>query len=126
MRFQGAPVKSALAVPGASERVLYTGTYSKPFATGVRVGFGLLPEPVLTAVLRIKGNHDFGSSNLLQQLLACALDSGRYEEHLGALRRRYAQKAQAMQAGLQAHFAPAVQWRVPGAGCTSGRGCLTR
>lgn len=116
LRFHGDPVKSALAVPGAGERVIYAGTYSKPFATGVRVGFGLLPEPVLTAVLHIKGNHDFGSSNLLQQLLARALDSGRYEAHLDTLRRRYAQKARVMQAGLQAHFPPAVQWRAPEGG----------
>ena len=50
------------------------------------MGFGLLPEPVFTAVLRIKGNHDFGSSNLLQQLLARALASGLYQKHLIALR----------------------------------------
>ena len=69
LRFGGDDVPSALAVPRRSGRVIYLGTYSKPFATGVRVGFGLMPEPVLGTVLRIKGNHDFGSSSLLQHLL---------------------------------------------------------
>src|SRR4029077_7229158 len=85
LRFKGVDVKSALAVKGSRDRVIYTGTYSKPFATGTRVGFGILPEPVFSAALCIKGNHDFGTSNLLQQLLARALSSGRYERHLGAL-----------------------------------------
>jgi 2-aminoadipate transaminase len=55
---------SALATP-FHQRVIYTGTYSKPFATGIRVGFGLLPNPLFRIVVNIKGNHDFGSSNLL-------------------------------------------------------------
>ena len=73
--FAGRDVASALAAEGADERVIYTGTYSKPFATGVRVGFGILPKPLLTVVLRVKANHDFGTSNLLQQLLCRALAS---------------------------------------------------
>ncbi|MGN6641767.1 MAG: PLP-dependent aminotransferase family protein [Verrucomicrobiota bacterium] len=61
LRFSGDDVKSALTAKGGLERVIYAGTYSKPFATGTRVGFGILPEPVFTSVLRIKGNHDFGT-----------------------------------------------------------------
>ncbi len=116
LRFGGDAVKSALTARGSGERVIYAGTYSKPFATGMRVGFGLLPEPVLTAVLRIKGNHDFGSSNLLQQLLARALSSGVYEEHLVELRRRYARKASVMRAALQQHFPAEVEWEEPDGG----------
>ncbi|HTL59077.1 MAG TPA: PLP-dependent aminotransferase family protein [Candidatus Limnocylindrales bacterium] len=116
LRFRGEDVKSALAIPYASERVIYTGTYSKPFATGARVGFGLLPKTVFTPVLRIKGNHDFGSSNLLQQLLARALGSDLYERHLAVLRNRYAQKAKVTRKALQQHFPPSVRWREPEGG----------
>lgn len=116
LRFAGGDVKSALAVKGFSERVIFTGTYSKPFATGMRVGFGCLPEPVFTAVTRIKGNHDFGTSNLLQQLLARALASGRYDRHLRLLRKRYAHKALVMRRALEAHFPKAVKWWEPAGG----------
>ena len=114
--FHGEDVKSGLAADPSGERLIYTGTYSKPFATGARVGFGLLPKRVFTPVVRIKGNHDFGSSNLLQQLLARALSSGLYESHLAVLRNRYAQKAKVMRKHLQQHFPPAVQWREPQGG----------
>jgi 2-aminoadipate transaminase len=116
LRFEGEDVTSALAISGSHDRLIYAGTYSKPFATGTRVGFGILPEPVFTAVLHIKGNHDFGSSNLLQQLLSRALSSGLYEKHLVALRARYAHKAQVMRQALGEHFPDEAEWWEPGGG----------
>lgn len=116
MRFAGPDTVSALAVPGGAERVIYAGTYSKPFATGVRVGFGLLPEPVLDAVLRVKGNHDFGTFSLGQHLLAAALESGLYDRHVDRLRARYAAKAGWMLAALGRHFPSGVSWVKPQGG----------
>ena len=116
LRFAGDDVSSALAVKGAADRVIYAGTYSKPFATGARVGFGILPEPLLDAVLRVKANHDFGTSNLLQQLLSRALASCRYEKHLSALRHRYARKAVAMVKAMREHFPADVRWEEPRGG----------
>jgi 2-aminoadipate transaminase len=109
-------VKSALAVPGAADRVIYAGTFTKPFATGVRVGYGVLPEPVFSAVKHIKGNHDFGTSNLLQHLVARALASGIYGRHVARLQRRYAHKAQVMKLAIEKHFPSAVEWWEPEGG----------
>ena len=106
----------SFAVAGADERVIYTGTYSKPFATGVRVGFGWLPEPVLAIVSRIKGNHDFGTASLLQRLLARALRTGAYERHLPVLQARYAKKARAMTEAVEEHFPATVRWEKPRGG----------
>jgi 2-aminoadipate transaminase len=116
LRFKGGDEKSALAAAGFENRVLYAGTYSKPFASGARVGFGVLPGPVFTAVSRIKGNHDFGTSNLLQQLMARALSSGVYDKHLGALRERYAAKAGTMLRALRQYFPEEVAWMEPKGG----------
>ncbi len=114
--FAGTPSSSALAVKGAADRVIYSGTYSKPFATGVRVGFGILPEELLTPVLRIKGNHDFGTSHLIQQLVGRALDSGLYEKNLPKVQRRYRVKAKAMTDAMGEHFPGSVQWEQPEGG----------
>lgn len=116
LRFAGEGVKSALATGPRAERVIYTGTYSKPFATGARVGFGFLPEPVFTAVERIKGNHDFGTTSLLQHLLARVLASGRFDRHLADLRVRYARKAAVMVRAVREHFPPEVEWQEPQGG----------
>jgi len=109
LRFAGPDIPSALTLRGAASRVIYTGTYSKPFAPGIRLGFGLLPEPLFTAVQRIKGNHDFGSANLLQQILASALASGQYEQHVAKIEKRYGQKAKVMKHALAEHFPPSVE-----------------
>jgi 2-aminoadipate transaminase len=100
---------TALTLPGAAERVIYTGTYSKPYAPGARVGFGILPEPLFTTVQRIKGNHDFGTANLLQQLLARALETGLYDRHVAKVQKNYARKARVMKQALAEHFPANVE-----------------
>jgi 2-aminoadipate transaminase len=100
---------TALTLPGAAERVIYTGTYSKPYAPGARVGFGILPEEIFTTVQRIKGNHDFGTANLLQQLLAGALSSGLYDKHVAKVQKNYARKARVMKSALAEHFPANVE-----------------
>jgi 2-aminoadipate transaminase len=109
LRFRGPDTPSALMAPGALGRVIYAGTYSKPYAPGVRVGFGILPEPLFTAVQRIKGNHDFGTANLLQQLLAGALATGSYDRHVAKIEKRYGQKARVMKQAIAEHFPSNVE-----------------
>jgi 2-aminoadipate transaminase len=116
LRFSGADVPSMLAVPGAERRVIYTGTYSKPFATGIRVGYGLLPAHLAPVVARIKGNHDFGTAQLLQRILTRAIASGRFEAHVAALRQRYAAKAAVMRDALTQRCADLLEWSEPAGG----------
>lgn len=112
LRFAGDDIPSARE----ESRVIYAGTYSKPFATGLRVGFGLVPEPLRTAVLRLKGSHDFGTANFPQQILSAALSSCRYQKHLSSLRRRYAAKAEVMATAVGKHFPDSVRWEKPRGG----------
>jgi len=110
LRFDhGEDVPTALTLPGARDRVIYAGTYSKPYSPGARVGFGILPEPLFTTVQRIKGNHDFGTANLLQQLLARALATGLYDQHVAKVRKNYARKARVMKLALAEHFPVGVE-----------------
>jgi 2-aminoadipate transaminase len=116
LRFAGNDAASALAVPDLNKRVIYTGTFSKPFSTGVRAGYGLLPEPLFTVVNRLKGNHDFGTASLIQQILAGAFSSGHYEKHLAVLHHRYEAKAGIMAEAMRKHFPAEVQWQEPQGG----------
>lgn len=116
LRFEGDDVPSLLAEPGAAERVIYAGTYSKPFATGIRVGFGLMPEALQTVCLRLKGNHDFGTANLLQQIVARSIQTGIYAKHVAMLRKRYADKAAVMLHALEEHLPSSCSWLKPSGG----------
>ena len=66
--------------------------------------------------MRVKGNHDFGTANFLQQILSQALTNGSYETQVAKLRRRYARKAKVMTQACSAHFPDAVQWENPTGG----------
>jgi 2-aminoadipate transaminase len=96
LRFEGGDVPSLKSLDPRNERVVYANTLTKPFATGFRLGYGILPPPLMGAVARSKGNHDFGSSNFLQAILARALAEGVYDRHLPAIAAGYRQKRDVM------------------------------
>jgi 2-aminoadipate transaminase len=96
--------------------VAYTNTLTKPFATGIKLGYGLLPQPLMRAVLRSKGNHDFGSSNFLQTILARALAEGRYDRHLPRIAAAYRRKRDAMIEALDASFPNTARYQTPQGG----------
>ena len=116
LSFSGKTSPSTLALDKSAERVIYAGTYSKPFATGARVGFGIVPEPLYTCVLRTKGNHDFGTSNLLQELVRRAMERGDYTQHLKVLQTRYREKAAVMRQAMREYFPASVEWIDPAGG----------
>lgn len=116
LRFAGEDVPSCLTLPGAARRVIYTSTYSKPFATGIRVGYGWLPKHLMTVGSRIKGNHDFGTSHILQRVLARVIQTGRLDRHLKVLRERYQEKAAVMGRALEKHCSDLLDWGCPTGG----------
>lgn len=114
LRFEGEDVPSFRALD--TRRALYAGTLTKPFATGMRIGYGALPPTVMPHVLRDKGNHDFGTSNFLQAVLARALASGIYERHLSVLARSYRRKRDVMIVALKKYFPPTARYATPHGG----------
>jgi 2-aminoadipate transaminase len=103
LRFGDEDHASLRAYDSAGDTVIYAGTFSKSFAPGVRVGFGIFPEALTQAVLDLKGNLDFGSPHFTQHLVSEALRLGVYEPHAALLRSVYARKAAAMLAALDEH-----------------------
>jgi 2-aminoadipate transaminase len=93
-------------------------TFSKPFAPGLKIGYGLLPRDLVDAVLLQKGSHDFGSPNFSQHLLTAALKQGIYHRHGAKLRAAYAAKRDAMLEALDEHFSdlPGASWTRPSGG----------
>ena len=98
------------------ETVILARTFSKTFSPGFKTGYGILPAPLLDPVLRLKGNHDFGSGHFAQQLLDVLLSDGTYERHVATLVALYRRKRDVMLSALAEHFAPmegAVSWTRP-------------
>ncbi len=88
------PARSVFAL-GSWDRFprLYLGTLTKPFATGLKIGFAHASDAeLLDRMTWLKGHHDFGSANFNQAILEHVIESGAFEAHLERLRPGYAEK----------------------------------
>jgi 2-aminoadipate transaminase len=110
--YEGEPVTSLYAL-SHTDNVVRLGTFSKIVAAGVRLGWLIAPEPVLTqlAVTKIDG----GTSAFTSRAVAAYL-----QEHLAArmatLLDVYRSKRDAMLEALGAHLAGVATWSRPRGG----------
>lgn len=106
------PARSLLALPEWNGHpVLYTGTFTKPFATGLKIGFLVTRDKTcLSAFARIKGHQDFGSGHFNQAIIEAVLDAGAYPEYLASIRRHYAQKRDLLEVSLIENGLRSMGW----------------
>jgi 2-aminoadipate transaminase len=118
LRYDGADVPSIKSLDTDNTHVILAMTFSKPCAPGLKTGYGILPRDLAGPLLRLKGNHDFGSNNFTQHLLDRLLESGAYARHVAELRRVYRKKRDALLAALEQEFGaePGVHWTHPEGG----------
>ncbi|OAM87202.1 PLP-dependent aminotransferase family protein [Termitidicoccus mucosus] len=98
---------------------LYTATLTKPFATGLKTGFGICSDREwLEKMLHVKGHHDFGSANFNQAVLEHALAAGDYDRQLARIRPVYAQKMGVLHGTLADEGLASLgwKWRAPSGG----------
>ncbi|PZS34079.1 MAG: GntR family transcriptional regulator [Pseudonocardiales bacterium] len=101
-RYDRAPVGALQGL--APEHVAYLGTVSKTLAPALRLGWMVLPVPLVGPVTQAKADHDAGSPTLDQLALAHLLDTGGYDRHLRRVRRLYRQRRDHLLAALQRHM----------------------
>jgi 2-aminoadipate transaminase len=118
LRYDGADLPSIKSLDRDNAHVILAMTFSKPCAPGLKTGYGLLPRGLAEPLLRLKGNHDFGSNNLTQHLLDRLLESGAYDRHVAELCRVYRHKRDTLLQALAEQFAglPGVRWTTPHGG----------
>jgi GntR family transcriptional regulator / MocR family aminotransferase len=104
-RYDRQPIGALQGLAPAS--VAYVGTASKTLAPALRLGWIVLPSPLLEAVTEIKRSHDAGSPTLDQLILAQLLDTGVYERHLRRMRKHYRRRRDALLMALRVRL-PAI------------------
>ncbi|MEO1999800.1 MAG: PLP-dependent aminotransferase family protein, partial [Planctomycetaceae bacterium] len=115
LRYDGPDLPSIWSRDESQAWVILAQTFSKSFSPGLRVGFGVLPADLVQPVLDRKGNEDFGSPHLNQQLLTAVLEGGLYREHVELLRGAYRRKRDAMLQAADRYFQDlnGVEWVRP-------------
>jgi len=118
LRYDGPDLPSIWSRDASRSWVILAQTFSKTFSPGLRVGFGVLPADLVQAVCDRKGNEDFGSPHLNQQLLAAVLECGLYRDHVESLRNAYRRKRDAMLEAADRYFQDlsGVEWVRPQGG----------
>ncbi len=118
LRFEGDDLASIKSLDRRNEFVVYAGTFSKPCAPGLKTGYALMPSELLEPLMRLKGNHDFGSNNLSQYIVNALLESGDYHRHVDYLKGVYRAKRDAMLRAIDREFAdlPGARWTRPSGG----------
>lgn len=99
--------------------ILYLGTFTKPFASGLKVGYGICNDGRwLEAILALKGGRDFGTAHFCQALVEDAVLSGAYDRHVNCLRQAYALKARHLGEALKASslHGDGWTWETPAGG----------
>ena len=98
-RHAGPPL-TALQGMDAAGRVIYSGSFSKAFMPGLRLGYLVLPEALLPPVLALRDRTDRYPPALAEGAMAVFLRDGHYAAHLRRARRRVRQARDALVAAL--------------------------
>ncbi|MFD3489568.1 PLP-dependent aminotransferase family protein [Streptomyces sp. NPDC058690] len=85
------------------DRVVHLGSVSKSLSPAIRLGWMVLPEHLVGAVLATKGEREAWASVLDQLTLADFIESGHYDRHIRRMRQRYRHRRDQLVAALAAH-----------------------
>lgn len=99
-----------------SGSVLYLGSLSKTVSPGLRIGWVVGPEAVISRLADIKMQTDYGSSSLSQWVAAEWFSTGLYEEHLTQVREQLKERRQIALQTLIRHFSEIAEWNEPKGG----------
>ncbi len=113
--YEGRPLESLQGLD-AEGRTVYIGTFSRTIFPALRIGFMVVPKSLAMAFTTAKWLADQHSAILEQQTLAEFITSGLYERHLRRLRRRNADRREALLAGIHEYLRDRVEVSGDGSG----------
>ena len=118
--FDAPPPPSLLAlsesVPGSRDCLVHCGSLSKTLSAGLRLGWMVAPDELLAKAVMCKQFSDANSSTFAQATAAQYFKSGRMTANLAKARAVYAERAQALCAGLRAELGDAIEFVAPQGG----------
>lgn len=126
LRFAGTPVPSIKSMD-TEHRVIYTGSFSKILAPGLRVGYVSAPKEIISKITVCKQVSDVHTNIWAQAVCAAFLERTDMDTYLEGLRAVYRRKCNLMAEGIRKHFSSRVQWELPEGGlflwCTLPKDC---
>jgi 2-aminoadipate transaminase len=123
LRYEGEPLPTLYSLDaeaagrhGASDLVIYLGTFSKILAPGLRLGWAVAPRPVLDKLNLGKQGADLCSSPVTQLFVAAYFEERDWRVYLERLKTLYSRRRDVMLEALEEHFGGRAEWTRPEGG----------
>jgi len=107
-RFASRPL-GALQGMDDSERVIYVGTFSKVMFPSLRLGYVVVPRPLLARFLEARDAFDLFSPTLYQAALTDFIEEGHFARHVRRMRAVYTKRRDALVSALDRHLRGRLQ-----------------
>lgn len=107
-RYDTKPIPPLQALEG-SDNVIYLGTVSKTLSPTLRIGYLVVPGALRSLFAVAKQIMDRHTPLIEQEALAAMLESGAYESHIRRVRRRNAERQQALLDALRRRFGDRIR-----------------
>lgn len=98
-RYEGAPLPALAGLDGLT-RTLYLGSFSKLLSPALRIGYLVLPDPLLPRAAKWLAASGPRASLVPQPALASFMATGEFAVHLRRMRRTYAKRQTALRGAL--------------------------
>ncbi|HEX4366032.1 MAG TPA: PLP-dependent aminotransferase family protein [Rhodopila sp.] len=112
-RWEGKPLPP-LATLDKAGQVIYCGTFSKTLAPALRIGFAIVPPPLVPAFVRLRTLTDRGTDGFTQATLAEFMRQGLLSPHIRKMRTEYARRRDALLEAMARHVHHAIALAAPG------------
>jgi GntR family transcriptional regulator/MocR family aminotransferase len=112
-RWEGKPLPP-LATLDKAGQVIYCGTFSKTLAPALRIGFAIVPPPLVPAFVRLRTLTDRGTDAFTQATLAEFMHQGLLAPHIRKMRTEYARRRDALLEAMTRHVHHATALAAPG------------
>ncbi|MGI8686960.1 MAG: PLP-dependent aminotransferase family protein [Thermomicrobiales bacterium] len=113
LRFSGERIPMLVTLDDAG-LVMYTGTFSKIMAAGMRLGWCVGPAKLIEKMAKLKA--DGGTSPFASNVAAEYAASGELEQHVGELIDIYRSRRDTMTEALKAEMPAGIEWSEPNGG----------
>jgi len=115
LRFGGEGLPPLYQLDGG-DFVIYIGTFSKILSPGIRLGWAVMPPPVMEKVVLGKQASDLCTSTLTQYFVREYFGEGRWREYIDSVTEIYRARRDAMLDALRTYFPPQASWTEPEGG----------
>jgi 2-aminoadipate transaminase len=115
LRFEGVAAPTLLEIDGG-ENVVYSSSFTKTVAPGIRTGYMVLPTRLVAPLAKLSENTYIAPNTFAEATLAAYCRAGRFEPNVERVTGQLRDRRDAMEAGLREHFPHGARWTTPEGG----------